>query len=111
MAYVFLAAAIVSEIIGALATRFSDGFTKLVPSAVATVGVLGAYILLAQSLKLGMGIGAAYAIWAAVGVAVVGLVGAVFLGDKLTLTQLAGLVLIIGGVVAVELGGAGEQTH
>ena len=59
-----------------------------------------------QVLKRGMSIGVAYGIWAAVGVALVALVGALFLGDSLTLVQVAGLVLVGGGVLALELGAA-----
>jgi small multidrug resistance pump len=106
MAYLFLLGAVCSEVIGALATRFSDGFTRLVPSAVAVVGVVGAYVLLSFALKRGMGIGVAYGIWAAVGLAAVALIGALALGDGLTAVQVGGIALVIGGVLALELGAA-----
>lgn len=51
MIYLLLAAAITSEIIGALATRFSDGFSKPWPTLLAITGIIGAYYLL--SLVLG----------------------------------------------------------
>jgi small multidrug resistance pump len=105
MIYLLLAAAIASEIVGALATRFSNGFTKPWPTALAVVGVVGAYYLLSLVLNRGMAIGVAYAIWAALGVASVAIIGAVFLGDRLTWIQSVGIVLVIGGVVALELGG------
>ncbi|KAA9000708.1 multidrug efflux SMR transporter [Affinibrenneria salicis] len=104
MIYLLLAAAIASEIVGALATRFSNGFTKPLPTLLAIVGVVGAYYLLSQVLNRGMAIGVAYAIWAALGVACVAIIGAVFLGDKLSWIQSIGIVLVIGGVVALELG-------
>jgi small multidrug resistance pump len=53
-----------------------------------------------------MSIGVAYGIWAAVGVALVALTGALFLGDSLTLVQVGGLILVGGGVLAIELGAA-----
>jgi small multidrug resistance pump len=105
MAYLFLVGAIVVEVIGAMATRFSDGFTRLVPSIVAVAGVVSAYYLLSLALKAGLGIGVAYAIWAAVGVSAVAGIGALFLGDNLTWIQAGGVILVIGGVVALELGG------
>ncbi|MCD7097344.1 multidrug efflux SMR transporter [Stenotrophomonas sp. MMGLT7] len=105
MTYLLLAAAIASEIVGALATRFSDGFTRPLPTVVAVAGVVGAYYLLSLVLNRGMAIGVAYAIWAALGVACVAIIGAVFLGDKLSWIQSLGIVLVIGGVVALELGG------
>ena len=62
-------------------------------------------ILLSLALVRGMPIGVAYAIWVALGVASVAIIGAVFLGDKLTEVQIFGVVLVIGGVVSLELGG------
>lgn len=67
--------------------------------------MVGAYYLLALVLKQGMGIGVAYGIWAALGVTLVAVVGAVFLGDTLTGVQILGIVLVIGGVLSLELGG------
>ncbi|GAA4863286.1 DMT family transporter [Saccharopolyspora cebuensis] len=105
MVYVLLLGAILAEVVGAIATRFSAGFTRLVPTALAVLGVLGAYYLLSLVLERGMGIGVAYGIWAALGVTAVALVGAVFLGDSLTWVQVAGIVLVVGGVLALEMGG------
>ncbi|SFO96531.1 small multidrug resistance pump [Amycolatopsis arida] len=75
----------------------------------AVVGVLGAYVLLSFALERGMTIGVAYGIWAAVGVALVAVIGVVALGDRMTLVQVGGIVLVIGGVLALELGAA--ATH
>jgi small multidrug resistance pump len=105
MAYVLLFGAIAAEVIAAIATRFSDGFTKLLPTVIAITGVVGAYYLLSLALARGMGIGVAYGIWAALGVTFVALVGAIFLGDKLTWIQFVGVALVIGGVLSLELGG------
>jgi small multidrug resistance pump len=104
MAYLFLFSAIMSEVVGAIATRFSAGFAKPLPTALAVVGVVGAYYLLSLVLPRGIGIGVAYAIWAALGVAAVAAIGAVFLGDKLSWVQMVGIVLVIAGVVSLELG-------
>ncbi|SHG95583.1 DMT family transporter [Streptoalloteichus hindustanus] len=105
MAYLFLFGAIVAEVIGAISTRFSEGFTRVLPTVVAVVGVVGAYFLLSRALRAGMGIGVAYAIWAALGVCAVALVGVLFLGESLTGVQAAGVALVIGGVACLELGG------
>ncbi|TDW30955.1 DMT family transporter [Cryobacterium psychrophilum] len=108
MVYLFLAAAIGAEVVGAIATRYSDGFTRLVPTVIAVVGVLGAYFLLSLTLKQGMGIGVAYGIWAAAGVTLVAVIGALFLGDHLTWLQVVGVALVIVGVLALEHGGTHE---
>ncbi|MGV2387190.1 MAG UNVERIFIED_CONTAM: QacE family quaternary ammonium compound efflux SMR transporter, partial [Thermobifida fusca] len=48
----------------------------------------------------------AYGIWSALGVTLVAVIGAVFLGDTLTWGQIVGIVLVIAGVAALELGAA-----
>lgn len=103
--YLLLFAAIASEVIGAIATRYSNGFTILIPTGIAIIGVIGAYYLLSLVLKRGVSIGVAYAIWAALGVASVAIISAIFLGDKLTWIQMVGVVLVIAGVILLELGG------
>lgn len=107
MTWFLLFAAIASELTGAIATRFSDGFSKPLPTILAIIGVVGAYYLLSLVLARGMSIGVAYAIWAACGVALVAIIGAVFLGDRLTWIQATGIALVIAGVVSLELGGQG----
>ncbi|MEU3773880.1 multidrug efflux SMR transporter [Streptomyces sp. NPDC046876] len=105
MPYVLLAAAIAAEVAGTTAMKFSDGFTKLWPSLGTVVGYLVAFTLLAQTLK-SMSVGTAYAIWAGVGTAAIAAIGMVFMGETATAAKLAGIALIIAGVVLVNLSGA-----
>lgn len=106
MTYLLLAAAIALEVSGTLALRISDGFSRLVPSVVVVLAYLGAIVLLAQVLARGVPVGVAYAIWAAAGVALIALLGTVLFGEQLTWVQIGGLVLVVAGVTALELGAA-----
>jgi small multidrug resistance pump len=106
MVWLFLAGAIAAEVAGTISLALSNGFSKLVPSIIVVVGYLAAFVLLAEVLQRGLAVGIAYGIWAASGVALVALIGAVFLGDSLTWVQVVGLVLVISGVLALEFGGA-----
>jgi small multidrug resistance pump len=101
---VLLGIAIVAEVTGTVSLKLSDGFSKLVPSVLVVLGYGLSFTALAALLKSGFPVGVAYAIWAAVGVAAVALIGAAFLHEPFTLTMAAGLVLVIGGVVLLELG-------
>lgn len=105
-AYLLLALAIAAEVTGTVSMKLSDGFTKLWPSLIVVVGYLIAFVALASVLKRGMPVGVAYAIWAAIGVAAVAVIGVLFLGEPVNLTIVAGLVLVIGGVVLIEVGSA-----
>lgn len=104
MVWLMLAGAILSEVTATITLRLSDGLSKWLPSTVVVLGYGISFVLLAQVLKRGLGVGVAYAIWSAVGVSLVALIGVVFLGESLTWVQVLGLALVIAGVVAVQSG-------
>ncbi|MFC7264483.1 MULTISPECIES: multidrug efflux SMR transporter [Streptomyces] len=105
MGYVLLAGAIAAEVGATTAMKYSEGFSKLWPSLVTCLGYVIAFALLAQTLKT-VSVGTAYAIWAGVGTAVIAAIGMMFLGEGLNAAKVAGIALIIGGVVLLNLGGA-----
>ncbi|MEU3192229.1 multidrug efflux SMR transporter [Streptomyces sp. NPDC006992] len=105
MTYVTLAAAILAEVLGTTAMKYSEGFSKLVPSLLTAAGYLVAFVLLAQTLK-SMSVGTAYAIWSGAGTAAIALIGMVFIGESVTAAKILGLLLVICGVVVLNLGGA-----
>jgi small multidrug resistance pump len=72
---------------------------------VTVVAYLLSFALLAQTLK-SMAVGTAYAIWSAVGTALIAAIGIVFLGESTTWTKMLGLALVIVGVVLLNLSGA-----
>jgi small multidrug resistance pump len=105
MGYLLLAAAISAEVAGTTAMKYSDGFSRLVPSLLTVLGYLVSFVLLAQTLKT-VSVGTAYAIWSGFGTAAIATIGVVFLGEGMTLAKAAGIALIIVGVVVLSLGGA-----
>ncbi|MFC4501918.1 MULTISPECIES: DMT family transporter [Streptomyces] len=105
MGYVMLCGAIAAEVAATTAMKYSEGFSRLWPTVLTTLGYIVSFTLLAQTLKT-VGIGTAYAIWAGVGTATIALLGLALFGESLTLTKVAGIVLIVGGVVVLNLGGA-----
>jgi len=105
----WLAGAIVSEVAATLSLRASAGFTRLVPTVILVIGYGFAFYALSQALKLGMNVGVAYAVWSAIGVALIAVIGALFLHESLSPVQIGGLVLIIAGVVALEVGRSGSH--
>jgi len=102
--WLFLVGAILTEVTATTALTLSEGFTRLVPSILVVIGYIAAFGMLSQALTRSMGIGVAYGVWAAAGVALVAIIGAVFLGEGMTWVQVAGIALVIAGVLALELG-------
>ncbi|QGV81243.1 DMT family transporter [Streptomyces ficellus] len=105
MGYGLLTAAIVAEVAGTTAMKYSEGFTRLWPSLITVAGYLLAFTLLAQTLKT-LSVGTAYAIWAGAGTAAVAAIGMVFLDESTSLVKIAGILLVIAGVVVLNIGGA-----
>src|SRR2546423_7368596 len=104
MPWVLLVGAIATEVAGTLALRGSDGFTKLVPSLITVAGYVASFVLLAIVLK-SLPVGIVYAIWSAVGIALVAVLGKLIFGDPVPPLAMAGMVLIVGGVVLVSASG------
>jgi small multidrug resistance pump len=102
MAYLYLAGAIVAEVIGTTALKASDGFTKFWPTVIVVIGYAIAFYLLSLVLKT-IPTGVAYAIWSGVGVVLIALAAWLLQGQKLDAPALIGMALIVPGVVVMNL--------
>jgi small multidrug resistance pump len=102
MAYVYLAIAIVAEVIGTSALNASNGFTRAAPTAVVVTGYLIAFYFLSLTLKT-MPVAIAYAIWSGVGIALITTIGWVFFKQILDAAALLGIAMIVAGVVVINL--------
>jgi small multidrug resistance pump len=102
MGYIYLAFAIIAEVIGTTALQASEGFSKLVPSTVVVIGYSLAFYLLSLVLK-SMSMGIAYAIWAGMGIVLITVAGAVFFKQIPDVPAMIGMSLILCGVVVINL--------
>jgi small multidrug resistance pump len=102
-----LTGAIIFEVIGTLALRASEGFRKRIWIAPVTIGYLVSFYLLWVTLGLGMHVGIAYGVWTACGVALVAVAAKVLFDEPLTWLMGLGIALIVGGVLTIEMAGAG----
>ncbi len=107
LSWILLGFAILTEVIATVSLKLSDGFTRWLPSTVVVVGYLVSFVLFAKLLTRDIGLGIVYAVWSAVGVALIALVDVIWFGERFTGVQIAGLFLIIAGVSALELGAKG----
>ncbi|MGH3825967.1 MAG: DMT family transporter [Pseudonocardiaceae bacterium] len=105
MVWILLIGAIAAEVTATSALKLSDGFSKLLPCVVVAVGYIASFLLLAQALKQ-LQVSVAYAIWSSVGTAAVAVIGTLVMKEPLTVTKVAGILLIIGGVVTLNLAGS-----
>jgi small multidrug resistance pump len=105
MAYLFLAVAIGAEVFGTSVLKSTEGFTRLWPTVLCLGGYVLSFLALAQAVK-SLPVGLVYAVWSGLGTAAIVAIGAVFLGEPVTLIKVAGVGLIVAGVVTLNVGGA-----
>jgi small multidrug resistance pump len=109
--YALLAMAIAAEVTGTTALKLSDGFAELGPSLVVVVGYVGSFYLLGLVLEE-LPVGLVYATWAALGIVATALVGTVLFDERLDAAAIAGMALIVAGVVVLNvLSSAYSPTH
>jgi small multidrug resistance pump len=101
MSWLFLAGAIVAEVVATTALKASDGFTRPLPVAILAAGYGLAFYLLAQALRT-IPVAIAYAIWSGVGIVLVAVIGRVAFGQRLDAQALSGMALVILGVVVMQ---------
>lgn len=109
MGYLFLALAIVGEVIATTFLKFTSG-ERAVWWAYGIVGIgyVFAFWMLSLTLSRGVPLGTAYAIWAGVGVVLVAIISWLAFGETLTWQQVLGIALVAAGVVLLEAGGSHE---
>lgn len=109
MGWLYLAVAIVFEVAGTTAMKYSEGFTRLTPSVLLFVFYALAFASLTLALKT-VELSIAYAVWAGVGTAMIAAIAFLFFAESITPWKLVCLGLIIVGVVGLHLGSAAHPS-
>ncbi len=100
--YLYLAIAIVMEVIATSSMKALDGFNKPLPLILVVVGYSVSLFLLSLVVKT-VPVGVAYAIWSGLGIVLVSIVALVIYQQKLDLPAIIGMALIVAGVVFIQL--------
>jgi len=100
--YLFLAIAIIGEVVGTTALKASDGMTKWGPAALVIVGYGLSFWLLSLTMR-SLPVAMIYAIWCGVGVSAIAVIGKVLYGEPITLAGAVGMGLIVVGIVLLQL--------
>ncbi|WP_299351382.1 multidrug efflux SMR transporter [uncultured Shimia sp.] len=99
--YLYLLASVIAEAIGYSALNASAQFSKLLPSLLVFAGFAGSFYFLTLALKY-MPLGITYALASGLGIVFVALAGVIVFGQRLDLAGIAGLSLIIAGMVVIN---------
>ena len=92
------------EIIWAIAMKYSNGFSVLIPSIITAITYILSAIFLALALK-DLPLNIAYIVWVGFGIAGTAILGVLLFQEKLTITQIICIVVIILGIAGLKLFG------
>lgn len=102
MAWVYLVLAGVLEVVWAVGLKFSEGFTRPLPSVITAVATVASFWLLAVSLKH-IPLGTGYAVWVGIGAVGTTFVGMWLFKEPATVARLVCVGLIVAGIVGLKL--------
>lgn len=107
MAWLLLVIAGLLEVAWAVGLKYTEGFTRLVPSVLTGLGIAGSMLLLSIAAR-SLPIGTAYGVWVGIGAVGSGLVGIVVLGEPATAARIFFLVLMAVAIVGLKATGSGH---
>jgi multidrug transporter EmrE-like cation transporter len=107
MTLLYLVLAIAFEVAWAIAMKVSSGLTRPVPAAVTVVAYILSLVFLSLATRR-MEIGAAYAVWAGSGAAIIATIGILYVREPVTALKLASMGLIIAGIVGLQVSAKGH---
>jgi quaternary ammonium compound-resistance protein SugE len=101
MAWILLLIAGLLETGWAIGLKYTDGFTKLVPSVLTIIGIVVSMVLLSIAART-LPIGTAYAVWVGIGAAGAVVLGIVLLGEPVNAARLFFLAMLIASIVGLK---------
>jgi quaternary ammonium compound-resistance protein SugE len=102
MAWIQLFIAGVLEVAWAIGLKSTEGFSRLIPSALTIAAVVASFYFLAQALRV-IPVGTGYAVWTGIGAAGTAVLGMVLFSEPVTPARLASLGLIVAGILGLKL--------
>jgi small multidrug resistance pump len=104
--WIYLLIAILTEVVGTTMMKVSQGLTRLMPSVLMFVMYGISFVFMALALKK-IEVSTAYAIWSGLGTALIATIGIMAFRESFNIPKMAGLALIIAGVILLNLKGGG----
>lgn len=102
MPWIYLLTAAIFEVVWAIGLKYTEGFKRLVPSAITLGAMFASFYFLALAVKT-LPIGTAYAVWTGIGATGTAILGMIFFNESRELLRIASIALIILGVIGLKL--------
>jgi len=102
MAWIILVLAGLLEVTWAVGLKYTEGFTRLVPSIVVSAAIVGSMILLAIAVRT-LPIGTAYAVWVGIGALGAAVLGIVLFHEPVTAARILFLTMLLVSIIGLKL--------
>ena len=102
MSWILLLIAGLLEVVWALGLKYTDGFTRLWPSAITIFAMAISLAMLGVAMKT-LPVSTAYAVWMGIGVVGTAILGIIILGEPVNFWRLFSIALILAGVIGLKL--------
>lgn len=102
MSWLYLILAGLLEVIWVIGLKSTEGFTRLVPSALTLIAMIGSFYLLSLALRT-LPLGVAYGVWVGIGAVGAAVAGMFIFQEAISMIKVVSLLLIIAGVVGLKL--------
>ncbi|MDR7126205.1 multidrug efflux SMR transporter [Pseudotabrizicola sp. 4114] len=86
----------------AIGLKYSNGFTRPVPTGLTLIGALASFWLLSLAMK-DLPVGTAYAVWVGIGTLGTAILAVMLFNEPVNLVRVLGILLILGGIIALKL--------
>jgi quaternary ammonium compound-resistance protein SugE len=102
MTWIILLLAGLCEVVWAVGLKYTNGFTRIVPSAITIAGMVASVWLLAIAMRT-LPLGTAYAVWVGIGTIGAFIAGVILFGEGMGWLRLASVALIVTGLIGLKL--------
>jgi len=102
MAWIWLTVAGLLEVVWATGLKYTDGFARVVPSAITVAAMVASVYFLALAVRT-IPIGTGYAVWTGIGAVGVAIAGMILFGEPRTLLRIGSILLIVAGIVGLKI--------
>jgi len=102
MAWIWLTVAGMLEVVWATGLKYTDGFTRILPSAITIAAMVASVYFLALAVRT-IPIGTGYAVWTGIGAVGVAIAGMILFGEPRTLLRIGSILLIVAGIVGLKV--------
>jgi quaternary ammonium compound-resistance protein SugE len=102
MAWVWLTLAGLLEVVWATGLKYTEGFTRLLPSVITVAAMIGSIYLLGLAVRT-IPIGTGYAVWTGIGAVGVAILGMVLFNEPTALARIGSILLIVAGIAGLKL--------